>query len=74
MSRKACSPVSASRERLLARVKNELFYSGNRLNTTIDDFVSIFDTYLCRCNEARINSSLYSRSPVEYRRTREITA
>ena len=74
MSRKACSPDNAACEGFFGRLKNELFYSRDWLNTTIDDFVSTVDSYIHWYNEARIKISLGSRSPMEYRRTMGIAA
>ncbi len=74
MSRKACSPDNAACEGFFGRLKNELFYSRDWLNTTIDDFVSAVDSYIRWYNEARIKISLGSRSPIEYRRTMGIAA
>jgi transposase InsO family protein len=54
MSRKACSPDNAACEGFFGRLKNELFYSRDWLNTTIDEFVSTLDSYIRWYNEARI--------------------
>jgi transposase InsO family protein len=41
--------------------------SRDWLDTTIDEFVSILDSYIRWYNEARIKISLGSHSPIEYR-------
>jgi transposase InsO family protein/transposase-like protein len=67
MSRKACSPDNAACEGFFGRLKNELFYARNWLNTTIDEFTAELDAYIRWYNEARIKISLGSLSPVEHR-------
>ena len=74
MSRKACSPDNAACEGFFGRLKNELFYSRDWLNTTIDDFVSTLGSYIRWYNEARIKISLGPRSPIDYRRHMGIAA
>jgi putative transposase len=68
MSRKACSPDNAACEGFFGRLKNELFYARDWLNTTIDQFIAEIDTYIRWYNEARIKISLGSLSPVEHRK------
>lgn len=69
MSRKACSPDNAACEGFFGRLKNELFYARDWLNTTIDEFTAALDTDIRWYNEARIKISLGSRSPVEHRKS-----
>lgn len=69
MSRKACSPDNAACEGFFGRLKNELFYARDWLNTTVDEFMAALDAYIRWYNEARIKVSLGSRSPVEYRKS-----
>jgi transposase InsO family protein/transposase-like protein len=69
MSRKACSPDNAACEGFFGRLKNELFYARDWLNTTVDEFLAALDAYIRWYNEARIKVSLGSRSPVEYRKS-----
>ena len=69
MSRKACSPDNAACEGFFGRLKNELFYARDWLNTTIDDFIAALDAYIRWYNHARIKISLGARSPREHRRT-----
>jgi len=64
MLRKASSPDNAACEGFFGRLKNELFYARNWLNTTIDDFIAEFDAHIRWYNEARIKISLGSLSPV----------
>ena len=68
MSRKACSPDNAACEGFFGRLKNELFYARDWLNTTVDEFMAALDAYIRWYNEARIKMSLGSRSPVEHRK------
>lgn len=74
MSRKACSPDNAACEGFFGRLKNELFYARDWLNTTVDEFVVALDTYIRWYNENRIKISLGARSPVEHRRHLGIAA
>jgi putative transposase len=67
MSRKACSPDNAACEGFFGRLKNELFYARDWLDTTIDEFIAALDAYIRWYNEARIKISLGSLSPVEHR-------
>ena len=69
MSRKACSPDNAACEGFFGRLKNELFYARDWLDTTIDEFMAALDAYIRWYNEARIKISLGSRSPVEHRQS-----
>jgi transposase InsO family protein len=69
MSRKACSTDNAACEGFFSRLKNELFYAKDWLDTTIDQFISELDAYVRWYNEARIKMSLGSRSPMEHRRS-----
>jgi putative transposase len=69
MSRKACSPDNAACEGFFGRLKNELFYARDWMNTTVDEFMAALDAYIRWYNEARIKMSLGSRSPVEHRKS-----
>ena len=69
MSRKGCSPDNAACEGFFGRLKIEMFFSRDWLSTTIEEFVAAVDAYIRWYNEARINVSLGSRSPTEYRRS-----
>jgi putative transposase len=69
MSRKACSPDNAACEGFFGRLKNELFYARDWLNTTVDEFMAALDAYIRWYNQARIKMSLGSRSPVEHRQS-----
>ncbi len=69
MSRKACSPDNAACEGFFGRLKNELFYARDWMNTTIDEFSAELDAYIRWYNEARIKISLSSRSPMEHRKS-----
>lgn len=69
MSRKACSPDNAACEGFFGRLKNELFYARDWLNTTVDEFMAALDAYIRWYNKARIKLSLGSRSPIEHRKS-----
>ena len=69
MSRKACSPDNAACEGFFGRLKNELFYSRDWINTTIEEFVSALDAYISWYNEARITMSLGFKKPMQHRRS-----
>ena len=69
MCRKACSPDNAACEGFFGRLKNELFYARNWMNTTIDEFTAELDAYIRWYNESRIKISLGSLSPMEHRKS-----
>lgn len=69
MSRKACSPDNAACEGFFGRLKNELFYARDWMNTTIDEFTAELDAYIRWYNEARIKISLGAMSPMEHRKS-----
>ena len=69
MSRKACSPDNAACEGFFGRLKNELFYPRDWLNTTVAEFTAELDAYIRWYNEARIKISLGSCSPMEHRKS-----
>jgi transposase InsO family protein len=69
MSRKGYSPDNAACEGFFGRLKNELFYPRNWRSTTIEQFISMLDTYIRWYNEKRIKISLGALSPVEYRKS-----
>lgn len=74
MSRKSCSPDNAACEGFFGCLKTEMFFSRDRLSTTIDEFVAALDAYVRWYNETRIKLSLGFRSPTEYRRSLGIAA
>lgn len=74
MSRKGCSPDNAACEGFFGRLKTELFYSREWRNTTIDQFIETVDSYIRWYNAKRINVSLGSLSPIEYRQSLGIAA
>ena len=67
MSRKGCSPDNAACEGFFGRLKTELFYPRNWHATTIEQFIQVVNSYISWYNEKRINISLNSLSPLEYR-------
>jgi transposase InsO family protein/transposase-like protein len=68
MSKKACSPDNAACEGFFGRIKNEMFYGRSWLGTTLDEFMTLLDSYIKWYNETRIKMSLGAMSPVEYRK------
>ena len=74
MSRKGCSPDNAACEGFFGRLKIEMFFSGDWLSTTLDEFVAAVDAYIRWYNDARIKITLGFRSPVEHRRSLGIAA
>jgi putative transposase len=68
MSRKACSPDNAACEGFFGRLKNEMFYARDWLDTTIDEFMAALDAYIRWYNQERVKISLGSRSPMEHRK------
>jgi transposase InsO family protein len=69
MSRKACSPDNAACEGFFGRLKNELFYARDWMNTTTDDFTAEIDAYIRWYNDARIKISLGSMSLIEHQKS-----
>jgi putative transposase len=47
----------------MGRLKYELFYARDWLNTTVDEFMAALDAYIRWYNLARIKLSLGSRTP-----------
>lgn len=72
MSRKACSPDNAACEGFFGRLKNEMYYRRNWLDTTVEEFVQQLDSYIRWYNQHRIKLSLGALSPLEYRQSLEI--
>ena len=66
-SRKACSPDNAACEGFVGRLKTELFYPQNLQARTHEAFIETVDFHSRWYNEQRIQISLGTRSPVEYR-------
>ena len=67
MSCKACSPDNAACEGFFGRLKNELIYPRDWKNATIEQFIEAVDLYIRWYYEKRVNISLSSLSPIEYR-------
>ena len=64
MSKKGCSPDNSACEGFFGRLKNEMFYNRKWDGVSIDEFISILDTYI----ESRIKMSLGGLSPLQYRK------
>jgi putative transposase len=69
MSRKGCSFNNAAREEFLGKLKIALFYSRDWQATTIEQFIEEVEAHIRWYNEKRINVSLGSLSPLEYRKS-----
>ncbi len=74
MSRKGCSPDNSACEGFFGRLKNEMYYHRDWINTTLDDFMQQVDSYIRWYNQHRIKISLGGLSPAEYRRNLGIAA
>ncbi|WP_337271530.1 IS3 family transposase [Oryzifoliimicrobium ureilyticus] len=74
MSRKGCSPDNAACEGFFGRLKNEMYYHRDWINTTLEDFMQQVDSYIRWYNQHRIKISLGGLSPLEYRRNLGIVA
>ncbi|PWE53335.1 IS3 family transposase [Metarhizobium album] len=74
MSRKGCSPDNAACEGFFGRLKNEMYYYRDWINTTLEDFMQQLDSYIRWYNHHRIKISLGGLSPSEYRRNLGIVA
>lgn len=74
MSRKACSPDNAACEGFFGRLKSEMYYRRNWVDTTLDEFMRQLDSYIRWYNQHRIKLSLGALSPIEYRQRLGIAA
>lgn len=74
MSRKACSPDNAACEGFFGRLKNEMYYRRNWVDTTLEEFMRQLDSYIRWYNQHRIKLSLGALSPIEYRQRLGIAA
>ncbi len=61
MSRKGCSPDNAACEGFFGRLKNEMYYHRNWLDTTLEQFMREVDSYIRWYNQHRIKLSLGGR-------------
>ena len=50
------------------------FQTGGHMDTTIEEFIQILDSYIRWYNEKRIKISLGSLSPIEYRKSLGLVA
>lgn len=67
MSRKGCSPDNAACEGFFGRLKNEMYYHRDWINTTLEEFMQQLGSYIRWYNQHRIKLSLGGLSPLEYR-------
>lgn len=67
MSKKGCSPDNSACEGFFGRIKNEMFYSREWSNVSLENFKIILNDYLVWYNTERIKISLGFKSPEEYR-------
>ena len=67
-------PINAFANGFFGRLKTELFYPRDWRTTTIEQFIQIVDSYIRWYNEKRINISLGSLGPIEYRESLGLTA
>lgn len=74
MSKKGCSPDNSACEGFFGRLKNEMFYNHNWDGISIDEFISILDSYIHWYAESRIKMSLGGLSPLQYRKALGYTA
>ncbi len=69
MSKKGCSPDNSACEGFFGRIKNEMFYSREWSNVSLENFKIILNDYLVWYNTERIKISLGFKSPEEYRQS-----
>ena len=69
MSKKGCSPDNSACEGFFGRIKNEMFYSREWSNVSLENFKIILNDYLMWYNTERIKISLGFKSPEEYRQS-----
>lgn len=69
MSKKGCSPDNSACEGFFGRIKNEMFYSREWSNVSLENFKIILNDYLMWYNSKRIKISLGFKSPEEYRQS-----
>lgn len=74
MSRKGCSPDNASCEGFFGRLKNEMYYHRDWIDTTIEEFMQPVNSYIRWHNQHQIKLSLGGLSPLEYRQNLGIAA
>ena len=74
MSKKGCSPDNSACEGLFGRIKNEMFYSRDWGDTSVQQFIEILDELLIWYNDKRIKESLGYMSPREYRQSLGLVA
>lgn len=74
MSKKGCSPDNSACEGLFGHIKNEMFYSRDWGDTSVQQFIEILDEYLIWHNDKRIKESLGYMSPREYRQSLGLVA
>lgn len=69
MSKKGCSPDNSACEGFFSRIKNEMFYSRDWKNISLEEFKTILNEYLIWYNNKRIKMCLGFKSPQEYRQS-----
>ena len=74
MSRQGCSPDNAACEGFVGCLKTEMFLGRDWKGTSIAQFIAVVDSYIRWYNEKRIEISLDSLSPIEYRESLGLTA
>lgn len=74
MSHKGCSPDNAACEGFFGRLKNEMYYHRDWINTTLEEFMQQVDSYIRWYNQHRIKLSLGGLSPLEHRQYLGIAA
>ncbi len=70
----ARSSDNAACEGFFGRLKTELFYPRDWRATTVDQFIAVLDSHIRWYSATRINVSLGSLSPLEYRESLGIAA
>lgn len=73
MSKKACGADNAACEGFFGRLKNEMFYHQSWSHISTKEIIHILDEYLVWYNEKRIKLSLGGMSPLEYRRSLDVS-
>ena len=73
ISKKGYSLDNSACEGFFGRLKNEFFYNRTWTNTTTDDFITQLNDYIIWYNTKRIKESLGYKSPIDYRKTLDLS-
>lgn len=67
MSKKGRSPDNSACEGFFGLIKNAIFYGRDWRGVSIDEFITLLNSYLHWFREKRIKQKLGYKSPIQYR-------